>query len=77
MGAASLSGSLMSPENFLQDFSEILEIDVNDVSMDTQLSGLSIWDSINVLGYMMLVDEKMGRQVDPENVKNAQTIRDL
>jgi len=67
----------MSPENFLQDFSEILEIDVNDVSMDTQLSGLSIWDSINVLGYMMLVDEKMGRQVDPENVKNAQTIRDL
>jgi acyl carrier protein len=67
----------MSPEDFLQDFSEILEIDVNDISMNTKLADLSIWDSVNVLGYMMLVDERMGRQVDPEKVKDAQTVSDL
>lgn len=67
----------MSPENFLQDFSEILEIDVKDISMNTKLADLSIWDSVNVLGYMMLVDEKMGRQVDPEKVKDAHSVSDL
>ena len=67
----------MSPEDFLQEFSEILEIDVSDISMNTKLAELSIWDSVNVLGYMMLVDEKMGRQVDPEKVKDAQTVGDL
>ena len=68
---------LMSPEDFLQEFSEILEIDVSDISMNTKLAELSIWDSVNVLGYMMLVDERMGRQVDPEKVKDAQTVGDL
>jgi acyl carrier protein len=67
----------MTPESFLQDFSEILEIEVSEISLDTKLADLSIWDSINVLGYMMLVDEKMGRQVDPESVKVAQTVSDL
>jgi acyl carrier protein len=67
----------MSPEDFLQEFSEILEIDVSDISMNTKLAELSIWDSVNVLGYMMLVDERMGRQVDPEKVKDAQTVGDL
>lgn len=67
----------MSPEEFLQEFSEILEIDVTDISMNTKLAELSIWDSVNVLGYMMLVDEKMGRQVDPEKVKDAQTVGGL
>jgi acyl carrier protein len=67
----------MTPESFLQEFSEILEIEVSEISLDTKLADLSIWDSINVLGYMMLVDEKMGRQVDPESVKVAQTVSDL
>lgn len=67
----------MSPENFLQDFSEVLEVDVSEISMDTKLVELSIWDSINVLGYMMMVDEKTGLQVDPESVKNAETVGDL
>lgn len=67
----------MSPETFLQEFSEILEIDVSEVSLETKLSDLSVWDSINVLGYMMLVDEKAGRQVDPDSVKNAETVGDL
>lgn len=67
----------MTPESFLQDFSEILEIEVSEISLDTKLADLAIWDSINVLGYMMLVDEKMGRQVDPESVKDAQTVSDL
>lgn len=67
----------MTPESFLLDFSEILEIDVSEISMNTKLAELSIWDSVNVLSYMMLVDEKMGRQVDPEGVKGAQTVSDL
>ncbi|GAA0611124.1 hypothetical protein GCM10009422_02500 [Brevundimonas kwangchunensis] len=67
----------MSPETFLQEFSEILEIEVSEISLETKLSDLSIWDSINVLGYMMMVDEKAGRQVDPDSVKNAETVGDL
>ncbi|WP_343789146.1 acyl carrier protein [Brevundimonas kwangchunensis] len=74
---STLHGSLMSPETFLQEFSEILEIEVSEISLETKLSDLSIWDSINVLGYMMMVDEKAGRQVDPDSVKNAETVGDL
>lgn len=67
----------MTPDQFLTDFAEILELPVSDLTMDQALDDLSVWDSINVLSYMMLVDEKLGKQVDPEAVKSSTTVRDL
>ena len=67
----------MSPDSFLSELAEILEVEKSDITLETRLENLEVWDSINVLSYMMLVDEKLGRQVDPEAVKKSETLQDL
>ncbi len=67
----------MSPDEFLTDLAEILEIDKSEISLETRLEDLAIWDSINVLSYMALVDEKSGKEVDPERDFQAETVGDL
>jgi acyl carrier protein len=67
----------MSPDEFLSDLAEILEIDRSEIALETRLEDLAIWDSINVLSYMALVDEKFGKEVDPERIAQAETVGDL
>lgn len=67
----------MTPEEFIENFAEILEISADSISLETALDTLPTWDSINVLSYMMMVDEKLAKQVDPDAVANAQKVSDL
>ena len=67
----------MTPDEFLANFADILEVSPDSISLDTQLDSLANWDSINVLTYMMMVDEKLSKQVDPEKVASAQAVSDL
>jgi len=74
---ASLMDAYMTSDEFLGNFAEILEVPVDTISLQTSLDSLDNWDSINVLTYMMMVDEKLSRQVDPDAVANSQTVSDL
>jgi len=62
---------------FLEEFAGILEIDVASIGVDTKLESLETWDSVNVLSYMALVDQKFGREILPDDIAKAKTVGDL
>ena len=67
----------MDFESFQKELAEILGVDAVDVEQDTALSSLKGWDSMSVLLYMSLVDEKFGRNVSPDAIESARTVEDL
>jgi len=67
----------MDVETFLREFAEILEIPSSEITQATELASLKNWDSMTVLSFMALVDEKFGGEVNPDDIETAQTVGDL
>jgi len=62
---------------FLNDFSELLELDPGTINGDELLVSISSWDSLAVLGFIALVDQKFGVVLSPEKINDAKTVKDL
>ena len=67
----------MDRETFLRKIEELLEVPPNSLSETTELEQVQTWDSLNVLGFMALVDETFRREMDPEKIAECKTVGDL
>lgn len=67
----------MDREAFLRKFEELLEVSPNSLMEDTALDQVEAWDSLNVIGYIALVDETFHREVDPEKINDCKTVKHL
>jgi len=65
-------------ENFLENFAEQLdETPMEQVTMDTNFKDIEEWSSMTALSIIAMVDEYYGKKLTGDEIRQAQTIRDL
>ena len=64
-------------EDFIKQFAELLEIDGAEISEDTKLDTIEDWDSLALVSFIALADQKYGKQLSGQELLKAQAIADL
>lgn len=67
----------MSIENFLCDFSEAIEIEPNLLCSQTEFKKLEVWDSMNALNIIAMVDVKYEKTIGGNEIEKSVTLSDL
>jgi acyl carrier protein len=67
----------MTESDFLLAVDELLEVDPGTVTFETSLSSLEAWDSLAVLSFIAMADERLGIEVAPAQLADAKTVADL
>jgi acyl carrier protein len=68
---------MMLDTNLLDKLCEILQVPDGSLTGKEELQSLENWNSLAVLGYMALVDERYGVTLSPEKVMACRTVNDL
>lgn len=67
----------MDTKDFLLALDEMLELDSGTLTGTEELGSLENWDSLAVISFIALVDEKIGLVVEGEKLAKAKTVGDL
>ena len=67
----------MNKYDFFAAVAEILESDQTSFSGNEQLDEIGNWDSLSVITFVAMVDDKLGQIVDPDKLRSAQNLNDL
>jgi acyl carrier protein len=68
---------MMRTEAFLREIESALELPEGTLKGDELLADIPEWDSLAVISFIAVVDEKLGLAVDGEALAEAQSIADL
>jgi acyl carrier protein len=69
--------SALDKKQFLEEFADMLGMSSADITPSTQLSSLENWDSVAYLSTMVLLDEKVGVTISPDDLTAARTVQDI
>lgn len=61
----------------LNKLEEMLEIDENTLTLETELNSLDEWDSIAILSAIVMFDEEFGKTVKGTDLKACKTVADI
>ena len=64
-------------EKLMEILSEALEIDIEDLSLDTPLDELETWDSISVVSCLAEFDDQFGQIVDGQDLSDCKTPNEI
>jgi len=67
----------MKKEVFFEELVEYMEIDPMDINEDTVFRELEDFDSMAVISIVAYADEKFGKTLSEEQMRNMNTVRDL
>jgi acyl carrier protein len=67
----------LNRQQFLAEFAEILGVSAADLTPTTELSSLETWDSVSYLSTMVLLDERLGVAISPDDLTAAKTVQDI
>lgn len=67
----------VTTDELLDLFCEGLEIEPGQLTLDTKIRDIPEWTSIGWLAIMALVDERLGVQIEPKNIREFKTVKDL
>jgi acyl carrier protein len=67
----------LDKKQFLDEFADMLGMSAADLTPDTQLSSLENWDSVAYLSTMVLLDERVGVAISPDDLTAARTVQDI
>jgi acyl carrier protein len=67
----------MTKADFLRELDEMLELTPGTLSGDEVLAEVDGWDSLAVISFIALVDEKLNLVVEGEKLARAKTVADL
>ena len=67
----------MQEKDFFQQLDEVFELDAGSIQPDVAIRELPEWDSMTFLGLIATVDEQTGVTLEPEDVLEITTARDL
>jgi acyl carrier protein len=62
---------------FVTRFEELLEQPPGSITGGERLEDLDGWDSVTLINFMALADEKFGRRPTPAEVGRCETVDDL
>ncbi len=63
-------------EEFYEGLAEILEVEVDEISADTELEE-GAWDSLAVVSTIALIDDVYDITVHPEKLSECKTVGDI
>ena len=72
-----LKGEKMKVKEFLEILQEELEIEDEELSVDTNLKELDEWDSLSVMSTIALVDEHFGKKIKGTDFETIEKVNDL
>jgi acyl carrier protein len=67
----------MNKTEFIKRIADILEISPDNLTGSEILEEIGNWDSLSIISFVAMVDDELKKIVDPEKLKEAQTINDL
>ena len=67
----------MKVKEFLEILQEELEIEDEELSVDTNLKELDEWDSLSVMSTIALVDEHFGKKIKGTDFETIEKVNDL
>ena len=68
----------MEESKFLECISTVFDdVELDDLSMNTQFKNLDEWSSLSALGLLAVVSDEFGVELNNNDIKNAETIQDL
>lgn len=68
---------VIDEKDFIAEFCRELEIDPSSIEMQSKLEGIHQWDSLGMVRFLLLCDEKYGMQLPAVVASRATTIADL
>ena len=67
----------MTRNEFIAEFAELLGVRAEELRPETEMATIPSWDSVAWLGSLVLIDEKLGTKVRPEELSGARTFQDI
>ena len=67
----------MDRDEKLQAIADILEVDVDDISEESELNDFEAWDSIAVLAVINIITNNTGRYPHADEIFALKTVKDL
>lgn len=67
----------MNAQEFIEKFAEALDIDVEELSVDTEFRKLDAYDSLAYLSVIAMLDEEYDTQIEQPVFKTLQTLGDI
>jgi acyl carrier protein len=67
----------MNKQEFLEEIADIIECETSEISFDTVLEDVGEWDSLAVIGFVAMLDEKCDKIIDGELLTEVKTVHDL
>jgi acyl carrier protein len=67
----------MNRTEFFEEIEAILELDPGTIKGEEPLASLGGWDSLAVLSFISMVDEKLGLALEAKEIKKCVTSLDL
>jgi acyl carrier protein len=64
-------------EKFINLFKETLEINSQDITLDTKFRDLENWDSLSFLSVLAMIDEEYDVVIEGNDFRRLVTIEDL
>lgn len=66
----------MTDQEKLAALEDLLDVPEGSLTPATSLSALDEWDSISVIGYLALLDEKFSKVASGDDVRGFATVQD-
>jgi acyl carrier protein len=67
----------MTKAEFLKEIDAIIEADPGTARMEDQLASLPGWDSMAVISFIAMADEKLGLRLNIDRMLSCKTVADL
>lgn len=67
----------MNLKDKLNLLEEVLDIEKDTLTENTILEETEEWDSIAIISVIAMFDSDFGKEVSPDDIKNAKIVRDI
>lgn len=67
----------MDVKKKLNKLEDLLEIDQNTLTEDTELASLEEWDSVAILSLIVMLEDDFDKQVKGTVIKDCRTVSDI
>ena len=68
---------IMTEQEKMEELVDVFEMDLDEFNKDTLLEDMETWDSVAVLSFIALMDEKSGKQFHASEITACKKVSDL
>lgn len=66
----------MTDEEKIQLIAEVMDLDAGEITPETKLADLDSWDSVALLSFIAMMDEKFNKAIKGAEIRSFVTIQD-